>query len=845
MKLKYILSILFLTLLSVNTFASLNDSQFYYSNDNDKISGTTLIDSASNFNGTLVGSITTGVTGKINEAVQTGSSGGYIDTNYNSVLTDYAVDFWIKCDVSDISAGDVVYAVRKNANDRLYLEFDSSGRIRINDKRSGITAISSYTSSICDNTLKYITVNSEKNGDSKIYINTVEAVSVSTPNTNLDMAYDLFIGASNFENGGASSQSNIIIDEFAFYNRTLNSSEISQRYNSGNGFNPFTPGGSIVTNISNYYDTTNISIQVNASESTSLNYSLNGATNVSLGTTEQFNFSIIGVEGQNNISFYFDDGNLTETFIVDTINPVINISNNLEFNSYSVDNEDVFNYSDDNLGSCNVEYLGTNYTCLENITYSFNGNQTVKLYVEDLAGNQISENITVFINPYQYFRFYDTIRAKYVENVTFGNYTTNNSYISIPTYDLGLGEHTLLFDSVGFERKNFTIEFVNNSQINTTLNVSPAMLNINFFDESTRNSLSNVDVEIRNSTKINTYSGVNSLTLYSENSSNVLGELEITVSKENYSARTYSINLDPFSVVNLDVYLLESNSGNFIDFYIYDSTSQVEENALISIYQTINGSDRVIEQVLTDAGGYGGVFIDTTKKNQYFIVSKDGFVQQQYEIRPTTTEYKVYLKVLSDIWEPWNSEVSRQIQLHSSKKEPVNVTYSLVNGNNDFTLWGLNVYDNTNSLIYSVDSTANSGGSLSFVDVTNSTYLRIVYFYQIGNLQDTIEKRYYYFPPQRFNSTGSLNVINLTSQYAETDEVRSDVKAFVFLMILVFVMASPRIVPQLEGRGYGLYLGYGITLLWAFAGGMHWGLATIAMLGTAIIHFDMKKEGRI
>lgn len=646
------------------------------------------------------------------------------------------------------------------------------------------------------------------------------------------------------------------IDEVSFWNKSLTSDEIDTLYNSGSGCQygfssclASTP--QINTDLEENYNTQNITIDLNTTSNVNMSYILDGGLETSICVncnTSQLNLTSLS-ETLHNISFKSEDGSginwNNQTFTIDLTPPTINFTSQTNFSNYLVNWSNVFNWTDQGTDNLSI-YLPkenvtlTNYT---NYTFTYNGNQTVSVTVEDPAGNSVTQNKTIFINPKAYFRFYDTVRSSYVNSYTFGSYTANNTYVEIPIYDLGLGSQSLEFVGFGFKTQNYDFNFTNTSIINQTFNVTPAVLTIKAYDETTLTALTSYDIQINNGSEIELYNGVNNLTLYSDNSSTLLGSLEISISKSNYTSRVYSLTLDAYSIVNLNAYLLSSDDGGYVDFFIYDNNNKVVEDALISIYQSINGSDTVIEQIYTDSAGYGGVFIDPTKPNQYFLVLKDGFVQQQYDIRPTTSEYKVYLKALTDVWEPWNSGVNYNIDKHSTNTEPLNLTFTITNQDNDFTLWGFKVYDNSNTLIDTIQSTANSGGSLSYFDTGNNSKLKLNFYYQIGsNVEDFTKTYYYHFISYNYSS---LNVIDMGEDFVQTDELPNEGKAVLFLISLIFIIAIPNKIPYLKGKGAGLFLGWAWTLGYSYVGGLHWGLSAMAIIGTALIHFDKKTEGRL
>jgi hypothetical protein len=533
--------------------------------------------------------------------------------------------------------------------------------------------------------------------------------------------------------------------------------------------------------------------------------------------------------------------NLTSNYnltlnITDITQPQLNFTNVSEINSYQVNWTTIFNYSDVNLVSCIVN----NASCTELYNFSFAGNNTVIVNVTDIANNSNVQNKTILVNPFQTFHATDNIRAINISTFIINNFSTSNGTLKIPLFDIGLGNQSLEFDASGYEPESFILFFNLTSDYDVTFNVTPATLSINAFDEESLNPITGFDLFISNSTKSLSVTNVTNFEIFLDNVSMPLGQVTVEVSKTNYTTREYILNINDRSIITLNAYLLNLAEGSFIDFFIFDSSSNVVEDALITIYRRLNESDTAIEQVITDASGYGGVFIDTTISNQYFIVLKDGFVQQQFSIRPTTTEYQVYLTPDVDVWQTWDNKVSYYISpTYNIFEGSLELNFSTVNENNDFTLWGFRVYDSSNNLIDEELSIANSGGSLSFQDTQNISRLRVNFFYQIGTNIHSFDKIFQSHSSLYNYSEISLPVIG--EIYVEDETIPPVVKIILFSVIQIFVISIPHMLPN--GKGKGIYVGWLFLLGYSFIGGVHWGLALITIISTGLIQFDNSKRG--
>lgn len=566
--------------------------------------------------------------------------------------------------------------------------------------------------------------------------------------------------------------------------------------------------------------------------------SLTGGINISPYLTGDGNYSI---------QLYAENNETTKTssylyFKIDTINPIISHNIPLEINSYNLAGIQI-NITELNLDTCIINIDSTNYNCssFTGHTFTTNGYKGWTITTTDLAGNQDIETGTLLVNPIQLFNIYDIIRHSFVSSFMLGSYSTSTTSLGIPLYDLGLGNHTLQFYKVGFQKTNFTFNFNTTSNLNQTFNVSPALLTVLVKDEVTNTYLSNFDAIIYNSTVSYQYNNVSSLTLYKDNASTTpLGQATIYISADNYTGRNYVLTLETTTVTELTAYLRPSNTGQYVSFIIYDNKNTLIKNALIQIYQKINNTDVVIEQVLTDDAGYGGVYIDPTVANQWFIVFKDGYVQQQFSIRASTLEYQVYLKPLTDLWLTWNKDVSYTLTPVNTilTDEMLNLTWSLVNANNDFTLWGVTI-ENSTDIIQTYTSNANSGGTFNYYDTGNNSLIKASFFYQIGTKRYDF-KKVYHMHYTNINYS-SINALKLGRDFAQTDEMPYIAKVFICLFILISAMAVTEKFPK--GEGKGTFIGMAILAFYGVIGIFHWGLVAVTLIGVGLINYDRKDKG--
>ena len=121
-----------------------------------------------------------------------------------------------------------------------------------------------------------------------------------------------------------------LMDEWGTWSRALTSDEVIELYNSGNGNQyPYLDTPTITTNLQTYYDSENISVQLNTTTNTNMSYVLDAGSETSI--CNECNNSILNLsllaEGLHNITFISTDDNgqvnTTDNFTIDTITPII------------------------------------------------------------------------------------------------------------------------------------------------------------------------------------------------------------------------------------------------------------------------------------------------------------------------------------------------------------------------------------------------------------------------------------------------------------------------------------------------------------------------------------------
>lgn len=239
-------------LLLLPVFSVLTDDLVsYYTHDNAKTNGTTSQDSIDNFDGIHEGSLTTGVSGIINEAYQTDSNSEAVNLqtfDLNS-SNDFSFQLWWKpADTSDgqkvfgqFSAGETGWG---------YVDWNSvAGGLRTCVYTPGADCGNIAMTLSTAQFYHIVVVHNNAQNTVVTYLNGTLLVnnSVGTINDRTAAQDEWNIGTINGFGAGDNYVSGIL-DEVGIWNRSLTPSEVTELWNNGSGLAyPFT-GGNISAN---------------------------------------------------------------------------------------------------------------------------------------------------------------------------------------------------------------------------------------------------------------------------------------------------------------------------------------------------------------------------------------------------------------------------------------------------------------------------------------------------------------------------------------------------------------------------------------------------------------------
>jgi len=240
-----IIPFLLLVLVSSFAFATLDDAELYYSFDNSTLTGNNPGDiSGNNNNGTNNGA-TIGVPGKLEEAFSFDGVNDWLDTNYD-LGTVWTINTWIY--FPTFSTQGYFYGVRNSGGTQREFQgvHSASSTIGFNFYDGGTGNAGSFSGTITENSWNMITLT--RNGNSvQLFVNNVSQATDSTTGKG-NINENLIAGR--LGNAGV-TYFNGQIDEFSIYNRVINSTEISELYNSGAGLNPYAQPGNFTITVTN------------------------------------------------------------------------------------------------------------------------------------------------------------------------------------------------------------------------------------------------------------------------------------------------------------------------------------------------------------------------------------------------------------------------------------------------------------------------------------------------------------------------------------------------------------------------------------------------------------------
>ena len=606
------------------------------------------------------------------------------------------------------------------------------------------TDYSATSTTVLNNNQWYYVVGTYDNttGNVSIYINgNFENSIINTEKTTTSGSSPFYIGSE--LNTGTPTYFNGSLDEVRIYNRALSESEIELLYNES----PY----NLVCNNCN---TSNLQL-----------YNLD---------EKNYNISFVSVLNSNV-------ERLEQTFNIDLTNPTI--TNNLptEINSYFLNISQYVTCSDPNLLSCNITFTPDNKespVTNESYEFTYNGNQSYTITAIDNAGNRATDTGVVLINPYANFKFNNTLTGNLVTDFTFGNYSSNNTYVKIPIYDLGLGEHTLAFKKFGFQNAQFSFNFTNTSRINQTYNVSPTTLTVKMFDASDITTQLRFNLTIQNSTNSQVY--LNQMNFSKSYNETVTGDITLFISSNNYQDATFFNTLNNDTSISITGYLFPINDSNtqVVQFFTRETGTDANlDGVLIEAQQLINGSFVTITQATTDDSGATFMWLDISKSFK-FIFSKTGYVTATSNSIPGVTSYTIKMQSDVDAREYIDGVNVMFLPSLTTLDDQTNQTFKTFITGPSISLMTYELIDQNGTVVYTSTSTNPTGTTFQVsLNVTPYDTLTQKITYVVDGTTNVKQRVYEII---NINSTNFLN-------YLRAFNVTTDVGTQIFIWLVLVI----------------------------------------------------------
>lgn len=284
------------------------------------------------------------------------------------------------------------------------------------------------------------------------------------------------------------------------------------------------------------------------------------------------------------------------------------------------------------------------------------------------------------------------------------------------------------------------------------------------------------------------------------------GNYTITVSRESYSDSDYFVTLNNGSYILLNTYLdLEEDTFSRTFTVKRSDNSNNVQDALLSFYRTINGSQTLVTQVYSDYNGQALAFLDATQ--EYLLrVSHPIYLSKEISFTPTDASYVVYIgEGYVPEYETVYDDVSYNILptyniLYQGNFYDFNFSISSSQGQLEY--WGLSV-DN-NGVVTTKNITGQPSGSNTninvFVDANTTAYIPVTvrYFFKSGAQSEewNMERTYWAYPDQISNNT----IVNAFDEFSaelspngKTNYVQYIIMAFTTIALMGLLMMVVKI----------------------------------------------------
>lgn len=732
--------------------------------------------------------------GKINGSYQSLGTDN-VQTRINPIgKSDYSFSFWLKRIGAEEDGGIITYDdCGADGEMGIYISTASKLNICIND---GVgNTLDKFTPRF--NTWEHLAVTTNTTG---IYVYVNGALNQSLQLTTF--VYNPSGGHPGFYmfEGGAGSGStleNVILDEVAIFNRTLNQTDVQDLYNSGTGV-PFSQC---------HYEYGNLSKMVycyNPGTSPTINL-YTPRTNINLGYYNKYevlNYSVNGLNYAANIKLKeYSTRNLTLYGGTNSNYTVWNYSlyqNTLNYSAstYETSNENI---------SLDVNYNAALYS---DITGSLVYNGTAYTSTRSLLTNQ-----AIFTTN------------KDIETVT--SPTTKNVYWNISLTNSS-GVFSFIFP---FTQTINPIQF---GICNSTLNVQ--YINFTFKDESNSNNI-NAAVDLstwlyslgttqKSYTFTNTTSNSNYAFCLIPSSLPLSTTVTFKYSNTSYPQRTFYLSSTlSNSTTNRVLYLLSSSSGIYSSIQVLTTYGTAIQGATVLLEREISGSFVTIEQGTSDSSGLVTFWVNPNYDYR-ITTTKTGYSSSIVSIRPSQSTYTVMLG---------DSSANYTYNLEGIEFITTPSEYFFLKKNTDYD-FQFNITAKKGNLVrYKIELRTQNGTILNFLEGTNPygsnlslTQNTLEYGIILGFYYVDLGDGYYLIDPNQWVITNEMDTsgsiyegIRELLNYRSSDDMETkygQLWFFFFFLYLIIAAISYYTGSEMSNTGAVLIIIWVIFGIFSYSG---------------------------
>lgn len=445
-------------------------------------------------------------------------------------------------------------------------------------------------------------------------------------------------------------------------------------------------------------------------------------------------------------------------------------------------------------------------------------------------------NALIYVNlPYE-IRVLDNQTGTNLTDYTiiFSNLTTNltsesgaNEIAFLNFADnVTTGDTTITVRKSGYVDSTLTLEINTTTWLNETLYLDQAEITFHVFDENTENPL-NATFVFSNTTNETTFTHVQ--TLSGNYTKFPYGEVTLELANTSYETRYYYFDIDEYTVVDQNLYLLKTTDGAYISFSVFevDASGNPDPiaNALVSVARQINGTYQIVGEKYTDDSGISAIFLSQT--DQYRVTATaTGYTTSVNYITPSQTTYNIPMTAYEEINLTFVYVFQNITYLFTPKIVMDNTTkvyFTLVDEGNTIQYYGFNVTINGTQLGYfNITGDPDGGTLLAVFDISDYVgyYLNIkAWFKAEGYDLYVIEELKVVMDSTLFTGEGVSQAMNDLVASLPI-QARMVVAVFVILLVVLsFSMANTGFMGQ--GIVVMIVLGFLTAVNW-FDGVAYW-----------------------